>query len=493
MSTDQLLLATAVAAPLLGSLALPLVGRASEAARNALALACVLASLACVAALLPGVAGGATSTLTVGGLDLLHADRLATGMALVSLLVGSIIVFYSWGYIEHYDHRNEYYFMVVLFLGAMMGLVFSRHLLALYLFWEITAVACWRLIGFFREPDYVRRADKAFLITVFGAVCMLLGFIAVFTETGTFDLGALTGRPISNLAVGLILVGLLSKSATLPLHTWLPDAGVAPSPVTALLHAAVLVKIGVYVFARLLVATFDIQPVWHEVVPVIAAVSALVSAGAALVSTDLKRIVAYSTVSQLGFILLGLSVDSRMAVGGGLLYILMHSVAKGGLFLCAGIVEHQTHTKDVRKLGGLARTMPVTAASFALCGLSVMGIPPFGGFFGKYLVIGGALDGGQVAVALVFVAGSFLTILYLFRAFTMVFLGEPSAPVAAGQAAGEMGGAEGSPPHAALEGSRGMVASVAALAALSLASGLFVRWPVALVQDTVQEIVRSAR
>jgi formate hydrogenlyase subunit 3/multisubunit Na+/H+ antiporter MnhD subunit len=244
------------------------------------------------------------------------------------------------------------------------------------------------------------------------------------------------------------------------------------------------VKIGVYVFARLLVATFVIDAAWHEVVPVIAAVSALVSAGAALVSTDLKRIVAYSTVSQLGFILLGLSVDSRMAVGGGLLYILMHSVAKGGLFLCAGIVEHQTHTKDVRKLGGLARTMPVTAASFALCGLSVMGIPPFGGFFGKYLVIGGALDGGQVAVALVFVAGSFLTILYLFRAFTMVFLGEPAAP---------HGWAEGEPPKPALEGSRGMVASVAALAALSLASGLFVRWPVALVQDTVQEIVRSAR
>jgi NADH:ubiquinone oxidoreductase subunit 5 (subunit L)/multisubunit Na+/H+ antiporter MnhA subunit len=494
MSTDQLLLATALAVPLLGSLALPLLGRVSEAARDAAALACVVVPLACVAALLPGVAGGATTTLAVGGLDLFHADRLATGMALVSLLVGAVIVFYSWGYIAHYGHRDEYYFMVVLFLGAMLGLVFSRHLLGLYLFWEITAIACWRLIGFFREPEHVRRADKAFLVTVFGAVTMLLGFVAVHAEAGTFDLGALHGRRVSDLAVGLMLVGILSKSATLPLHTWLPDAGVAPSPVTALLHAAVLVKIGVYVFARLLVATFDIGAIWHEVVPVIAAVSALVSAGAALVSTDLKRIIAYSTVSQLGFILLGLSVDSPMAVGGGLLYILMHSIAKGGLFLCAGIVEHQTHTKDLRKLGGLARTMPVTAASFALCALSVMGIPPFGGFFAKYLVIGGAFDGGQVAVGLTFVAGSFLTLLYLSRAFSAVFLGEPAAGEAAGErvAAGEAaGGAR--PAHPAREGTRGMVASVAALAALSLASGLLVRWPVALVRDTAQEIVRSVR
>ena len=154
--------------------------------------------------------------------------------------------------------------MVVLFLGAMMGLVFSRNLLILYLFWEITAIACWRLIGFFREKDYVLRADKAFLVTVFGALVMLVGFIAIGAEYGTFDLGKLTGKPISNLAVALLLTGIFAKSATLPLHTWLPDAGVAPSPVTALLHAAVLVKIGVYVFARLLIATFLVDPIWHD-------------------------------------------------------------------------------------------------------------------------------------------------------------------------------------------------------------------------------------
>jgi len=478
MSNSQLLVMLCVFVPLAGSLLLPLVGKASEQGRNLLALLLALTSLGCALGLLPVVLAGGTETVAVGGVSLFQVDKLAVFMANVSMLVGSIIVFYSWGYIEHYEHRNEYYFMVVLFLGAMMGLVFSRNLIFLYGFWEITALACWRLIGFFREKEYVRRADKAFLITVFGAVVMLVGFIVVYAQTGTFDLKALTGVPISDLAVGLILVGIFSKSATLPLHSWLADAGVAPSPVTALLHAAVLVKIGVYVFARLFVATFVIGEMWHEVVPWIAAVSALVSAGAALVATDMKRIIAYSTVSQLGFIFLGLAVDSSISVAGGLLYILMHGLAKGGLFLCAGIVEHNTHCKDITKLGGLIKTMPITAVAFLMCAFSVMGIPPFGGFFGKYLVITGAFATGQVALGLVYVFGSFLTILYLFRAFTGIFLGEPGSAVA---------------DHPAHEGSRGMVASVAALAALSLAGGLFVKYPAQIAQSTVQELARSSQ
>ncbi|HPQ81131.1 MAG TPA: proton-conducting transporter membrane subunit, partial [bacterium] len=264
----------------------------------------------------------------MAGIDFFYADNLAVFMALVSSGIGSIIVLYSFGYISHYEFRNEYYFMVVLFLASMMGLVFSRNLVGLFVFWEITAIACWRLIGFFREESFVWKADKAFLVTVFGALVMLLGFIMVADDYGTFDMGAIktasASIPVSNLAVGLILVGMLSKSATLPLHTWLPDAGVAPSPVTALLHAAVLVKIGVYVFARLFVATFTIDEVWHTAVPVIAGASALVAGGAALVDTDLKRIIAFSTISQIGFIFLGLSVGNEIGLAGGLLFILMH-------------------------------------------------------------------------------------------------------------------------------------------------------------------------
>jgi NADH:ubiquinone oxidoreductase subunit 5 (subunit L)/multisubunit Na+/H+ antiporter MnhA subunit len=406
----------------------------------------------------------------------MRADALAVFMACVSSFVSAVIVFYSFGYIAKYKYQNEYYLMVVLFLGAMMGLVFSSNLILLYIFWEITAIASWRLIGFFRRDYEVKRADKAFLVTVFGALMMLLGFVWLYVDAGSFDLAAIARhygatddhgptRALPDLAVAFILIGILSKSATLPFHTWLPDAGVAPSPVTALLHAAVLVKIGVYVFARLFIATFTVSEMWHTIVPWVAAVSALVAAGAAMVDTDLKRIIAYSTVSQIGFIFLGLSVaglsadasagdPARVAITGSLLYIMMHGIAKGGLFLCAGLVEHSAHTKDIRKMGGLFKTMPFTAVAFLLCSFSVMGIPPFGGFFSKLMVMEGAV-GANPAVTLVFAVGAFMTIIYLFRVFNMVFLGEAKT-------------------QSHREGTPIMVASVTLLGALSILTGVFI-------------------
>jgi len=356
----------------------------------------------------------------------------------------------------------------------MMGLVFSANLVFLYLFWEITAVCSWRLIGFFRERTFVLKADKSFLVTVFGALVMLLGFIRLYQETGSFDLFTIKEivktHPVSNLTIALILVGIFSKSATLPFHTWLPDAGVAPSPVTALLHAAVLVKIGVYVFARLFVVTIPLNTFWHGVIPVIAGISALVSAGAALVDTDLKRIIAYSTISQIGFIFLGLSLGNEIGIAGGLLYILMHGLSKAGLFLCAGIVEQKTKIKDITKLGGLLHTMPITAISFLFCSFSVMGIPPFGGFFSKYMVISGTLESGHLMIAAVFLFGAALTILYLFRTFNSVFLGEIKT-------------------LSVREGSSLMLICVALFASLSLLGGIFIRYPNQIIQTTAQQMM----
>ncbi|MHB9154605.1 MAG: NADH-quinone oxidoreductase subunit 5 family protein [Endomicrobiales bacterium] len=475
---NELLILLTVFAPLAGSVLLPFIGMASSRLRNFLSLIFVLVSLACSLLLIPSVLAGEVATvssaLPLGFNFVLAADRLAVFMAIVSSLIGAVIVLYSFDYIDHYENQNEYYFMVTLFLGAMMGIVFSANLIFLFLFWEITAIASWRLIGFFREKTVILRADKSFLVTVFGALVMLIGFIMIFNQTGSFDLAvireSLKANPLADIAVLLILFGILSKSATLPLHTWLPDAGVAPSPVTALLHAAVLVKIGVYVYARLFIATFTVGDMWHTVVPVIAAVSALVSAGAALIDTDLKRIIAYSTVSQIGFIFLGLSTGSEIGIAGGLLYILTHGLAKGGLFLCAGIVEQKTKLKDITKLGGLISTMPVTAVAFLLCAFSVMGIPPFGGFFAKYLVLTGALTGRHIFIAMAFLVGAFLTLIYLFRVFTMVFLGEAKA----------------STPR---EGSPLMVSSVALLAFLSLLSGLYIQYLSGPVQLTVQQML----
>ncbi len=446
--------------------------------RNLLSLVFVLTSLVCAFKLIPAVFSGTPLAIDFDfgfGRHFLLADRLAVFMAIVSSLVGAIIVFYSWGYISHYTNQDEYYFMVVLFLGSMMGLVFAANLILLYVFWELTAIASWRLIGFFRERPQVIKADKAFMVTFFGAVLMLLGFISIYQVTGTFDLPTikekLGGQALPHYVVLFILAGILSKSATLPLQTWLPDAGVAPSPVTALLHAAVLVKIGVYVYARLFIVNFAMPEIWHTIVPIIAAVSAMVAAGAALLETDLKRIIAFSTISQIGFIFFGLSVGhSEVAIAGGLLYILMHGLAKGGLFLCAGIVEQNTHVKDITKLGGLFSTMPVTAVAFLVCSFSVMGIPPMGGFFSKYLVISGAAGTGQFWVTLSFVVTAFLTIIYLLRVFTMIFMGAPQVkPVR--------------------EGSPVMVWSVALLALLSLITGVFINLSMPYAQSAVQQML----
>jgi proton-translocating NADH-quinone oxidoreductase chain N len=476
MSHTQLV-TLAVFIPVIGAFLLPLAGLVSKSLRNILALLFVSASFCFSLVLIPYVLSGGTVTVQYPvplGLDfVLYADKLAVFMAMVSSFIGAIIVLYSFGYISHYPNQNEYYLMVVLFLGSMMGLVFSGNLILMFVFWEITAIASWRLIGFYRDKYIVLRADKSFLVTVFGALVMLLGFIMLWSQAGTFNLAGikeqLQGKPIADLAVILILFGILSKSATLPMHTWLPDAGVAPSPVTALLHAAVLVKIGVYVYARLFCTTFTVSQMWSTVVPVIAGASAIVSACAALVDKDLKRIIAYSTISQIGFIFLGLATGNPLGIAGGLLYILMHGLAKAGLFLCAGIIEQNTHEKDITKLGGLIRTMPITAVSFLFCSFSVMGIPPFGGFFSKFMVIAGSVNNGQLWISGTFIVGAILTILYLFRVFTMVFMGEAKA-------------------NSAKEGSAVMVFSVALMAVLSLLGGLTVKYPGAFVESTVQQM-----
>ena len=463
--------------PVFGAFLLPLAGLLSEKLRDLLALIFVLFSLAFSAFALSGILAGHTLTYNVSfplGLSLSFvADPLAIFMAIVSSLVGAVIVLFSFDYISHYDNRNEYYTMVVLFLGSMMGIIFSANLVLLFIFWELTAIASWRLIGFFRSKNDVLRADKAFLVTFFGALAMLIGFIMLYSQTGSFDLAvireALKTRPIADLTVLLLLIGIFSKSATLPFHTWLPDAGVAPSPVTALLHAAVLVKIGVYVFARLFIATFPIGAIWHTVIPAVAAASVIVSAGAALIETDLKRLIAFSTVSQIGFIFLGLSTGNLIGIAGGLLYILMHGLAKAGLFLCAGIVEQNTKTKDITKMGGLINTMPLTGFAFAFCAFSVMGIPPFGGFFSKYMVFMGAVQTGQPLITAAFLFGAFLTIIYLFRVFNLVFLGEARIP--------------------AKERSMVMVYSVMVLALLSLAGGLFINYPSGIAMTVVQSML----
>ena len=384
-------------------------------------------------------------------------------MAFTASLIATLIAIYSLGYIEHGEDEPEYYFVVTLFLGAMMGLVFSSNLLFLYMFWEISALACWRLIGYFREPDYIWKADKAFLVTFGGAVFMLLGFALVFAQYGTFELAELRGQEIGPIALLLILLGVFSKSATVPLHTWLPDAGVAPSTITSLLHAAILVKIGLYGFARIFANGMVIPPAWETGILIAALVSAFVSACAALRETNIKRMLAYSTVSQIGYTFLGLAAFTHYGYIGALLYILAHGLAKGGLFLCAGIIEHGTHTKDMTKMGGLIQKMPITAFCYIVCALSIAGIPPMAGFFAKYFVISGLVEGGHTYIAGLAILTAVVTLMYMLKSFHLIFMGAP----------------RGESHH---EGSPIMVGVVAVLAVLTVVVGALMHLPFELAR-----------
>ena len=436
MTIEQTILILIVAIPILLSPLIPVLGSFSTKLRNIFALLLALATLGLGISLAPSVLNGNiiefSYNLPLGFNFILKADAFALFSALVSSFVSAIIVFYSFEYIKPYKNQNEYYFIVLLFLGSMMGIIFSANLIILYMFWEMTALASWRLIGFFRKDDFVRRANKAFLITAGGAFLMLAGFMIIFDQARSFDFSAIQAiipaGGVRNIAVILILCGIFAKSATFPLHTWLADAGVAPSPVTALLHAAVLVKIGVYVFARLFTSVIIPSEEMRAVIFVIIALSALISGGAALIEKDIKRIIAFSTVSQLAFIFLGFAVGTPLAFAASMLFILVHSTAKAGLFLSAGIIEHTTHTKDISLMGGLYKVIPITAVAFLLCAASIVGVPPMGGFFSKFLLIAATTASGNYIVAFVFVLAATLTILYMLRVYYKVFLDTPKNP-----------------------------------------------------------------
>lgn len=468
---------SAIATPIFGSLLIPLFVKNSEKIWRILSL--TLGCLTCyfVLSLIPFVLDGRVITFkkeVMLGLDLFFiADGLSVFMAVVASVVGTLILFYSFGYVREHEHQAEFFFMVILFIGSMMGLVFSGNLILMYIFWELTAVSSWRLIGFYRGKKHLQAGDKAFIITFFGSAFMLLGMEIIGHHFGTFNLDQLRGKAISHLPIFLILLGIASKSAQFPIHVWLPDAGVAPTPVTALLHAAVLVKIGVYAFARIFNYTFVMPEIWTQIIPIIAITSAIVTACAALVETDMKRILAYSTISQIGYILLGFGLNTSLGISAALFFILVHAIGKAGLFLTVGIVERETHEKDLSKLGGFITNMPLTAISYFLCALSIIGVPPFGGFFSKLIIIMACIQKGT---PFYFVIGGLatlcacLTMLYLLRVFNGVFLGKPTHPDK-------------------YERTYSMVFIVVILAVLSLLSGIFTNNLLQFIDSATKQII----
>lgn len=433
--------------PIVGALLIWVSAYISKTLRQAMTFLVLLVPIFLVGRLLPDVFRGMKVYCLIPGFDSvmsdstllvklpsffnvhLVADTVSVVLGLTFAVVAFLTGLYSFSYLEGKKNLAEYYAMIALALGSVLGVVFSANLLWIYLFWEIAAICTWRLVGFWRGEEHVKAANKAFIITFTGASFMLIGFLMMYATYDTLDLYELArkvtaGDALNNIMLMLVFLGVISKSATVPLHTWVPSAyRCAPHPAAAFLAGAVE-KIGIYVFLRVFVIAFGISPVWALVVPVIAMLSAFIAASSAMAAADLKTLLAYSTISQLGYVFLGLSINLELGVMGAVLYIVAHSLAKSGLFLAAGIIEHQTGEGTIAKLGGLMKNFPVTGVSFLLCGISIAGLPPLIGFFGKLYIVMGAIKAGYFWIAGIAVVVAVMTLMYMLKAFTGTFLGD---------------------------------------------------------------------
>lgn len=323
-------------------------------------------------------------------------DGLSTLFGLIVSIMGIIITFYARFYLgETYEYQNRFYAYLMLFMAAMLGTVFANNLMLLFVFWELTGLASYFLIGFSHDKEKARLgARQALLVTSITGLLMLVGVVLTVLNTGTYDIYELISKPNlysanfswMNIALLFFMLGAFGKSAQFPFHFWLPNAMAAPTPVSAYLHSATMVKLGIFLCARLY-PFFVTTELWAPLLITIAFITMVIGSLFALLSNDLKALLAWSTVSQLGYIIGIYGMGTIMGVNHDYFHILNHVFYKGSLFMIAGIVEHATGTRDIRKLGGLFKYMPITAIACIIAAFGMAGIPGTTGFISKELML----------------------------------------------------------------------------------------------------------
>jgi NADH-quinone oxidoreductase subunit L len=374
----------------------------------------------------------------VGRLDIavgLRLDALSLIMMLVVTFVGFLIHLYSTEFMSGDEGYGRFFCYLNLFVAAMLLLVLADNLLLLYAGWEGVGLCSYLLIGFwYRDPDNGRAARKAFIVTRLGDVAFLVGLLLLFSQLGTLAIAPLlsqatrawpAGSTLPTVAASLLLGGAIGKSAQFPLQVWLPDAMAGPTPVSALIHAATMVTAGVYLIARMH-ALYELAPAVRLAVAAIGATTLLLSAAAALNQHDFKRILAYSTISQIGYMFLGLGVGAWTAA---IFHLMTHAFFKALLFLAAGAVMMRTGNEhDIFRLGGLRRSLPLAFWTFLAGAASLAALPIVtAGFFSKDMILWGVWSAGGGALRILWAAGvvgAFLTAVYIFRAVFVVFFGE---------------------------------------------------------------------
>jgi multicomponent Na+:H+ antiporter subunit A len=362
-----------------------------------------------------------TWTRSLGVEFAFRVDSLSTLFALLVTGVGTAIVLYANSYLEGHPKRGRFFGYLLGFMGAMLGLVLADDLILLFIFWELTSITSYLLIGFDHEREKARKsALQALVVTGLGGLSMLAGMILLGQIAGTFSVSgiienrhALTESPLTLAAMILVLGGAFTKSAQFPFHFWLPNAMEAPSPVSAYLHSSTMVKAGVYLVARLNPAFMD-DPAWQWALSGFGGATMLIGAYMATRQTYYKKVLAYTTVSSLGIMVMLIGLGAPQAAAA---YILAHALFKGALFLVAGIVDHEAGVKDTEQMGGLLGKMPLTATVAIISGLSMAGLVPLLGFVAKELLLKGSLHahGGPHEAAWLWpiistIAGAFMTV-----------------------------------------------------------------------------------
>ncbi len=358
-----------------------------------------------------------------------YIDGLTIAMLLVVTTVSLLVQTYSIGYMHGDPRFKRFYAYLSLFTASMLGLTITSSMMVFFMCWELVGVCSYLLIGFwFEKKSAAYAGKKAFITTKLGDLGFLVGLLSLFYATGTFQISkiielARTGGltvAAAGIAGILLFLGAAGKSAQFPLFIWLPDAMEGPSPVSALIHAATMVAAGVYMVARLY-AVYALSPVALNTVAWTGAITAFMAASMAITCFDLKRVLAFSTISQLGYMMLALGVGGATA---GLFHLTTHAYFKALLFLAAGSVIHAVHTNDMREMGGLRHKMPWTYATFLVGTLALSGIPPFSGFFSKDEILAAALARNPYLFLIGAVTAA-MTAFYMARALVMTFHGKP--------------------------------------------------------------------
>jgi NADH-quinone oxidoreductase subunit L len=433
--------------------------------------------------------------LSAGNFDVelqILLDTLSSTMMLVVSGVGGLIVWYSVGYMEGDEQERRYFAYMSLFVFSMLMLVQAGNFLLMLVGWGLVGLASYLLIGFWHhKPEAVAAAKKAFVMNAVGDATFALGCVLLIWSTGSLEFGDVFDQvdSLSSTTVNLVALGLLggavAKSAQIPLHTWLPDAMEGPTPVSALIHAATMVTAGVYLLVRAS-PIFEAAPDVQHLAAIIGAITLLVAGVVALVQWDIKRVIAYSTMSQIGYMFLAAGIG---AYGYAIFHLMTHAFFKALLFMTAGLVIHHLDgEQDIRKMGGLRAIMPRTHVAFAVGGLALMGIPIFSGFWSKDGIVSAAFASGDALGYTLYVAGllgALLTGLYTTRLYFAVFRGEPSEFVKEHAHEGRHG-----------EGPRSMTIPVGVLTVLATVGGLvvipgvwepFLHW----IDETAEPLVQA--